>query len=81
MPVYERVDARGQIVERVDPVPGGYEDTRLGVAALEGTNGWRVAGAEPAAEPTPAPQDPADPDADGGQAAAPAPPTGRRRRT
>lgn len=48
MTTYERVDD-GQVVERVTPKPGGYEDTRLGVAALEGTGGWRVADQEPAA--------------------------------
>lgn len=41
--VYERVDDRGQVVERVQPVPDDYEDTRLGVAVIEGKGGWRIA--------------------------------------
>lgn len=47
-PVYERVDERGEVVERVQPLAGDFEDTRLGVAVLDGTGGWRLADAEPA---------------------------------
>lgn len=43
MATYERVNERGQVVERVYAPDGTFEDTRLGVAALEGT-GWAVVG-------------------------------------
>jgi hypothetical protein len=58
--VYERVDENGQVVERVQPTPGDYEDTRLGVAVLDGINGWRLA-AEPQPAPTPDPEPAAAP--------------------
>ncbi|MFB4294796.1 hypothetical protein ACBI99_44705 [Nonomuraea sp. ATR24] len=48
---YERVDEHGQVVERVHVLNGTYEDTRLGVAALEETGGWRVAEPPGSAEP------------------------------
>lgn len=50
MGVYERVDADGQVVETVYAPDGSFEDTRLGVAVLEGSNGWAVVG-EPTSEP------------------------------
>jgi len=53
---YERV-VDGRVVERVTPVFGDHEDTRLGVAALDrkqGEDGWRVQGVEDVV--------PADPD-------------------
>lgn len=40
MATYERVDEDGRVVERVTTPDGSYEDTRLGVAALEGVGGW-----------------------------------------
>lgn len=49
MPVYERL-VDGEVVERVQTVEGSHEDTRLGVASLEKTGGWRLEGTEPAAE-------------------------------
>lgn len=42
MTTYERV-VNGQVVERVQPVSGDLEDTRLGMAVLEGHPEWRVA--------------------------------------
>lgn len=42
MPTYERVDEDGDVVERVGVVDGSYEDTRLGLAALEDRDGWRL---------------------------------------
>ena len=68
MNVYERV-VDGQVVERVQPTPGDYEDTRLGVAILDGLNGWRLA--DGAADAGPAPETPADDTP--GEPAAPAP--------
>lgn len=59
-PVYERVDQAGQVVERVQPIAGDHEDTRLGLLALEGQGGWRVAGAE-TSTPQPPRQRPARP--------------------
>lgn len=41
MPTYEKV-VDGRVVERVTPVDGDHEDTRLGCAAIDGTDGWRV---------------------------------------
>lgn len=64
--VYERLDDAGTVVERVQPNPGSYEDTRLGCAALEGAGGWRVADppvSAPAAEPGPPAEEPEDPPA------------------
>lgn len=55
MTVYERVDEAGVVVERVQPIEWSYEDTRLGLAALDGGRGWRVAGQEQPAEPDPEP--------------------------
>ncbi|WP_367128323.1 hypothetical protein [Saccharothrix sp. HUAS TT1] len=46
MTTYERVNDQGRVVERVTPVPGDHEDTRLGVAVLESAGGWRVQGGE-----------------------------------
>lgn len=52
--IYEKyVD--GRLVERVRPLPGKYDDTRLGVARLERQqagerNGWYEAGEWPSAE-------------------------------
>lgn len=50
MTVYERLDDAGTVVERVAPLEGSFEDTRLGVAALECSGGWRAADSSPAAE-------------------------------
>ena len=73
MPLYEKLDVHGQVVERVQTIEGSTHDTILGVHALEGTGGWRLAGATPpdpaptaepetAAEPTEQPTAPADPE-------------------
>lgn len=71
MPLYERLDALGETVERVQTIEGSTHDTILGVHALEGTGGWRLAGAappasavapEPAVEPAEQPSPPADPE-------------------
>lgn len=54
--VYERVE-HGEVAERVQPVPGDYEDTRLGLDVLKAqeqadrgelgtTPFWRIAGQE-----------------------------------
>lgn len=60
---YERVDEHGAVVERVQPIDGDYEDTRLGLLAMEEGSEWRLANAEPEpsteAEPEPAPARPA----------------------
>lgn len=53
MPVYERVDEHGQVMERVAPLAGDFEDTRLGLAVLDGAGGWRLADAEPPDKPDP----------------------------
>jgi hypothetical protein len=45
MPLYERVDAHGAVVERVQTIEGSTHDTILGVHALDGAGGWRLAGA------------------------------------
>lgn len=47
MSVYERVKD-GRVVETVHTADGSVEDTRLGTAALEGANGWRIQGDKPA---------------------------------
>jgi hypothetical protein len=44
---YERV-IDGEVVERVTPIDGSHEDTRLGVLVLDGGSEWRVEGAQPA---------------------------------
>ncbi|MEV0586324.1 hypothetical protein [Nonomuraea sp. NPDC050310] len=54
---YERVDDAGNVVETSYAPDGTYEDTRLGLAALENANGWRVA-TEPAPDDDPAPSTP-----------------------
>lgn len=51
--IYERLDEAGNVVERVQPVDGDYEDTRLGLAVLDGLSGWRLAEDAPAPEPAP----------------------------
>jgi hypothetical protein len=56
MAYYERVNGDGLVVERVHASDGSYEDTRLGVAVLEETGGWR------AAEPPEADWPPASPE-------------------
>lgn len=43
MPTYERLDDAGDVVERIGAPTGSFEDTRLGVAVLEGRGGWRLA--------------------------------------
>lgn len=45
MTTYEKV-VDGRVVERVTPVDGDHEDTRLGCAVLDGVDGWRIAGTE-----------------------------------
>lgn len=42
MGAYERVDRDGNVVERVVTVDNSHEDNRLGLAAMNGTSGWRV---------------------------------------
>jgi hypothetical protein len=42
MPRYEQV-TDGEVTERVSVTDGSFEDTRLGLAVLEGTGGWRLA--------------------------------------
>lgn len=50
MPIYERRNDTGEVIERVRTVDGSLEDTRLGVAALEGRGDWvRVDETGPAA--------------------------------
>lgn len=52
MTIYEKVDDRGNIVERVQPVPGDFTDTLLGCLVLEGDLAWRIAPVDrPAVEP------------------------------
>ncbi|MCG5220268.1 hypothetical protein [Streptosporangium sp. KLBMP 9127] len=55
---YERVDDEGQVLERVYAADGSYEDTRLGVAALEEKGGWRVMVQAPPDEPAEPPESP-----------------------
>lgn len=67
--VYEYVD-RGQVVERVQPTPEDYEDTRIGLLVLEHREAadrgelpdrhWRIAGEE-LANAEPSTSDPAGP--------------------
>lgn len=55
MTTYERV-VDGRVVERVTPVFGDHEDTRLGCAALDrkpGEDGWRVQGVDDVAPAEP----------------------------
>lgn len=58
MAVYERLEG-GEVVERVTTVDGSHEDTRIGVAALEGDGGWRAAG-QPVPPPAASAASPAD---------------------
>lgn len=60
MPLYERVDALGEVVERVQTIDGSTHDTELGVAVIDGTGGWRLACTVP--EPEPQPAEAAEPD-------------------
>lgn len=57
MPTYERVES-GRVIERVQPLAGDYEDTRLGLLALDGREGWRVAdnASQPPVDDAPAEQ-------------------------
>jgi hypothetical protein len=48
---YERV-VDGEVVERVTPLDGSHEDTRIGCLVLEGGSDWRVEGTAPAELPT-----------------------------
>jgi hypothetical protein len=63
---YERV-VNDEVVERVTPIDGSHEDTRIGVLVLEGGSEWRVVGQEPTpAEPaklSPTPETAAEPHA------------------
>lgn len=60
MTVYEKLDERGVVVERVQPVVGDYTDTLLGCLVLDGDSHWRIAvepvddDQTPASIPTPA---------------------------
>jgi hypothetical protein len=56
---YERV-VDGEVVERVTPIDGSHEDTRIGVLVLEGSSEWRLAAGEP---PTAAEEQQTDPPA------------------
>jgi hypothetical protein len=58
MPIYERA-IDGKVVERVQPIEGDYEDTRLGLLAMEDGSEWRAALDEtpPASPSTPDPSD------------------------
>jgi hypothetical protein len=59
MPTYERV-LDGEVVERVQPIEGDYEDTRLGLLAMEDGGEWRIAATNhipPASASTPDPSD------------------------
>lgn len=58
MPTYERV-LDGRVVERVTPIEGDFEDTRLGLLAMEDGGEWRAATGEspPASPSTPDPSD------------------------
>ena len=40
MPTYERREPGGKVLERVRVLDGSLEDTRLGLAVLDGTDGW-----------------------------------------
>ena len=65
MTTYERV-VNGEVVERVTPIDGSHEDTRIGVLVLEGGSEWRVVGQEPTpepAEPSPTPETAVEPHA------------------
>lgn len=69
MPTYERVGDDGQVVERVTPIPGDHEDTRLGCAVIDGKGGWRVAvdpatAATPPESPSAASEEPSTPEPD-----------------
>jgi hypothetical protein len=57
MAYYERVNGDGLVVERVHASDGSYEDTRLGVAVLEETGGWRAAEPPEADWPPAAPEE------------------------
>lgn len=59
MPTYERV-LDGRVVERVTPIEGDFEDTRLGLLAMEDGSKWRIAATgetSPASPSTPDPND------------------------
>jgi hypothetical protein len=58
MPTYERI-LDGEVVERVTPIEGDYEDTRLGLLAMEDGGEWRIAATartSPASPSTPDPR-------------------------
>jgi hypothetical protein len=57
MPTYERV-LDGTVVERVTPIEGDYEDTRLGLLTLEDGSEWRITAADDTAPSTPDSTDP-----------------------
>ena len=81
MPVYERVDAHGQVVERVQTIEGSIHDTELGVAVLDGVGGWRPAGTTPPAPaetPLAAPEPPPVPGPTHPHASGTRPPTRTR---
>ena len=41
MPIYERLDERGQVAERVRAYDNSHEDNRLGLAAEDPDQPWR----------------------------------------
>lgn len=51
MPIYERLDESGRVAERVRVNNNSYEDNRLGLAAEDSTQPWRVAEKPKPAEP------------------------------
>jgi hypothetical protein len=50
MSTYERV-VDGRVVERVTPIEGDFEDTRLGLLAMEDGSEWRIAAVEQTSTP------------------------------
>lgn len=52
MPIYERLDEHGQVAERVQAYDNSHEDNRLGLAAEDPKQPWRVAD-----KPKPEPQE------------------------
>lgn len=63
MPTYERV-LDGRVVERVTPIEGDFEDTRLGLLVMEDGSEWRIATADDIAPSTPDSAGPSSPPVD-----------------
>lgn len=57
MSTYERV-LDGKVVERVTPIEGDFEDTRLGLLAMEDGSAWRITAADDITPSTPDSTDP-----------------------